>query len=88
MITERNPQVAQAVVKLCEQSADERTRDLYERREKARRNIAAEKRWAAKQRDFEIARNAIKMKLSIDDIIMLTGLTSEEIESINDNDTD
>ena len=49
MIAERNPQVAQAVVKLRELSADERARDLYERREKARRDQAMWKRWERQQ---------------------------------------
>ena len=49
MISERNPQVAQAVVKLRELSADERARDLYERREKARRDQAMWKRWERQQ---------------------------------------
>jgi len=44
MIADRNPVVEKAVVKLRELSADERTRDLYERREKARRDMAAEKK--------------------------------------------
>ena len=90
MVAERNPQVARAVVKLRELSADERARDLYERREKARRDIAAEMRWARQQGEKEkallVAQNAIKMGLPIDDIITLTGLTREEIESINDTD--
>jgi hypothetical protein len=37
ILAERNPQVAQVVVRLRELAADERARDLYERREKARR---------------------------------------------------
>ncbi len=52
MLAERNPEIGKAVVKLRELSTDERARDLYERREKARRDIAAEKKWAVKQRDF------------------------------------
>ena len=38
MAAERNPQVGRAVVKLRELSAVEQARDLYERREKARRD--------------------------------------------------
>ena len=60
--------------------------DLYERREKARRDQSSRERWAAKQQALEIAKNAIKMKLPIDDIITLTGLTREEVEGINDTD--
>ena len=81
MITERNPQVEKAVVKLRELSADERARDLFERREKARRDMASQQKWAIKQREFEIARNALRKKMSIEDIIDITGLTREEVES-------
>ena len=82
MIAERNPQVAQAVVKLRELSADERARDLYERREKARRDIAAEKRWALKQQALEIAKKLLELGLAIDSIVLATGLTHEEIEAL------
>jgi len=79
MIAERNPQVAKAVVKLRELSADERAHDTYERREKARRDQAAQIRWEIRK----IAKNALQMKLPLDDIIKLTGLTREEIENLN-----
>jgi len=39
MLAERNTEVGKAVVKLRELSADEKARDLYERREKARRDL-------------------------------------------------
>jgi len=83
MIAERNPQVAKAVVKLRELSADERARDTYERREKARRDQVSREKWAAKKRDYVIAKNALQMKLPLDDIIKLTELTREEIENLN-----
>ena len=57
MLSERNPKVGKAVVKLRELSADERTRDLYERREKARRDQAIHQKWAVKQSKIEIAGN-------------------------------
>ena len=82
MVAARNPQVAQAVVKLRELSADERARDLYERREKARRDIAAEKRWALKQQAFEFAQKLLSRNRPIDEIIEDTGLTREEIEEL------
>ena len=82
MIAERNPQVGKAVVKLRELSADERARDLYERREKARRDVAAEKKWAIKQRMFEVAKNLLKRNRPIDEIIEDTELTREEVENL------
>ena len=85
MIAERNPQVGKAVIKLRELSADERARDLYERREKARRDIAAEKKWALKQQQFEIARNFLGMNMPIEQIATGTGLTVEEVENLHTN---
>jgi len=82
MIAERNPEVGKAVVKLRELSADERARDLYERREKERRDIASQKRWAIKQREFEIAKTLLLDGDSIDRIVKVTGLTFEEVEGL------
>ena len=82
MLAERNPQIGKAVVKLRELSADERARDLYERREKARRDIAAEKKWAVKQSKFEIARKLRKRNRPIEEIIEDTGLTREVVENL------
>jgi len=53
MIGERNPQVQRAVVKLRELSSDERARDMYERREKALRDIDSRERYArAEEREI------------------------------------
>jgi hypothetical protein len=49
VLAERNPQVGKAVVKLRELSADERARDMYERREKARRDQQSREDWARDQ---------------------------------------
>ena len=46
VVTEKSPQVQKTVVKIQKLSADERARDLSERREKARRDIASRERWA------------------------------------------
>ena len=81
MIAERNPQVGKAVVKLRELSADERARDLFERREKARRDMASQQKWAIKQREFEFAQKLLKRKRPIEEIMEDTGLTREEVES-------
>lgn len=85
VIAERNPQIGKAVVKLRQLSADERTRDLYERREKARRDIESQNRWGIKQREFEIAKNALGMGLSLNEIAKLTGLTPNEVESLRNS---
>ena len=82
MIAEKSPQVKQAVVRLIELSADEKARALYEAREKERRDNRARERGAVKTREHEIARNALQMNMSIDDIVKLTGLPREEVESL------
>jgi predicted transposase/invertase (TIGR01784 family) len=82
MIAERNPQVGKAVVKLRELSADERARDLYERREMMRRDIASHERWAIKQSHFEIAKVMLVNREPIEKIIEYTKLTREEVEDL------
>jgi predicted transposase/invertase (TIGR01784 family) len=87
MLSERNQTIGRAVVKLRELSADERARDLYERREKARRDNAmfmrdAERR-GVERTQFEIARKLINRGRPIDEIIEDTGLTREEIEGLH-----
>jgi len=54
MVAERNPQVEKAVVTLQRLSADEQARDLYERREKAMRDIDSRERWARTEGNKEI----------------------------------
>jgi len=64
-------------------SPDEREQDRLERHDKARRDQAAQQRWAIKQREFELARNLLKMNMPMDDIVRLTNLTVEEIEGLD-----
>ena len=82
MIAERNPQIGKAVVKYRELTADERARDLYERRQRMQMDVNAQKRWAVKQREFEFAKSLLEMDMPIDKIIKATGLTREEVESL------
>ena len=84
MIAERNPQVGKAVVKLRELSADERARDLYERREKERRDMVSRERWAIKQAQFDIARKLLKRNRPIEEIMEDTGLTDAEVEGLRE----
>ena len=83
MIAERNPQVGKAVVKLRELSADERARDLFDRREKARRDMVSQQKWAVKQSKFEIAKNMIADSEPIEKIERYTGLTRDEVEGLH-----
>jgi predicted transposase/invertase (TIGR01784 family) len=86
MIAERNPQVKRAVVRLRELSTDERARDLYERREKARRDQVSREKWARQQgekaRALTIAENLLKKQMPLDEVVDATGLTHEEVESL------
>ena len=68
---------------LKELSADERTRMLFEAREKARRDEASRTRGAIKQLEFEIAKKLLKRNRPIEEIIDDTGLTEKEIKSIS-----
>ncbi len=86
VIAERNPQIGKAVVKLRALSADERTRDMYERREKARRDEESHMRWARQEGLQEgminVARNALNMNMSVEDIMKLTSLSRSDVESL------
>jgi predicted transposase/invertase (TIGR01784 family) len=91
MVSNRNPQIKRAAVKLRELSADEKARDMFERREKGRRDVEAFADGARLEGRAEgradvradVARNAIEMGMNIDTIIKLTSLTREEIEALN-----
>ena len=82
MVAQRNPQIKRAAVKLRELSADEKARDMFERREKGRRDYHAKMDGAVKDTKFEIARNMIADGEPIERIMKYTGLTREEIEGI------
>jgi predicted transposase/invertase (TIGR01784 family) len=82
MIAERNPQIGKAVVKLRELSADERARDLYERREKGQRDLTMFMDDAIKKRELEIAKTLIGMNMPLDQIVVAAGLTVEEVENV------
>jgi predicted transposase/invertase (TIGR01784 family) len=82
MLAERNQTISRAVVKLRELSTDEKARDIYERREKQRRDESMRERWAVKQSHFEIAKNMMANDEPIDKILRYTGLTREEIEGL------
>ena len=72
MLAERNPQFQPTIVKLRELSADEKARDLYERREKARRDhnmfIRAAREEGREKRETEIVQRLKSLGLS-DDVI-------------------
>ena len=82
VLAQKSPTMQKATLRLMELSADEKARQLYEARLKERRdNYAREKATV-----FTIAKNALQMKLSLDDIMNLTGLTREEVEYVQNAD--
>jgi len=82
VVAQRNPQIRKAVVKLRELSADERARDMFERREKGRRDAADREKGVLKKQALEIAQRLLERKRPIDEIIEVTGLTCEEVEAL------
>ena len=82
MIAERSPQVKKAVVRLMELSNDERTRLLYESRQKMEWDNQARERGAVKDNSISIAKNMLRRNRSIDKIEEDTGLTHDEVEGL------
>ena len=82
MIAEKSPQVKKAVVRLMELSNDERTRMLYESRQKMEWDNRARERGASDGRAVAIAKNLLADGDSIEKIIKVTGLTREEVEGL------
>ena len=86
MVAERNPEVKKAVVKLLELSEDERNRDLYERREKERRDLAAREKWVRQEGRQEglldVAKSLISAGDSIEKIVRVTGLLRDDVEAL------
>ena len=82
MIAQKSPQVKKAVVRLMELSADERTRMLYDAREKERRDNYARERGAVKTREYEIAKNMIADGEPFEKITRYTGLPYAEVENL------
>ena len=90
MLAARNPQMRKAVGLLKELSADERTRMLYEYREKERRDNASRMSGAKAEgkaegehnKSIEIARKLLKRNRPIEEIIEDTGLSKEKIEQL------
>ena len=82
MIAEKSPQVKKAVVRLMELSKDEKTRMLYESRQKLEWDYQARERAAL----LVVAKNMLKRNRPIDEIVEDTGLDYEEIECLQNAD--
>ena len=87
-VAQRDPLIKKAVARLMELSADEKTRLLFEAREKERMDTESREESAREEGErakaFTIARNALNKKISIDDIVDITGLTRAEVEALRD----
>jgi len=97
MLAEENPNFNEAVIKYREFTAEERVRDLFERREKERRDIASfvkgarqeglleGRREGRKDAALNIARKALQKNIAIDEIIDITNLTRDEVEKLRES---
>jgi len=83
MIAERSPEVKKAIVKLLELSNDERTRMLYESRQKMEWDNVAREMEARLDERYVIAKNALNKKLPVEDISEITGLSRQQIETLS-----
>ena len=81
MAAESNPQIGKATLILRELSADERARDLYERRERERMDEISRIDGARNEEKREIAKNLLG-DLPIETIAARTGLTVTEVEEL------
>jgi len=81
-IAARNPEVEKAVVKYREMTAEEKVRDIYERREKERRDFEMYMDSARWEQKLIIARNLIGANIPFDQIVAFTGLTRDEVEEL------
>jgi predicted transposase/invertase (TIGR01784 family) len=96
MLTDTSPQLNRAIARYRELIADERAREIYEYREKARRDYISEVNWAKEQgiqqglqqgesiKAITIAKNLIHADLPLETIIAATGLSRGEVESLRE----
>jgi len=80
------PFMSQAIEAMRSISASPEFREIARQREIARLNEASALHYARQEarheEKLEVARNALQMNMSISDVVKLTGLTREEVESL------
>jgi len=86
VLAQKSPAMKKATLRLLELSADEKARQLYEARLKEQRDNYAREQGAVNQAMLNVAKNAIQMNMSYNDIVKLTGLTTAEIEALQKTD--
>jgi predicted transposase YdaD len=86
MLVQNSPQMQGAVDTLLEINQDAQARREFEYREKQRRDAVSREKRAMRESDhkarLEIARNMLKRKMPISDIMDITGLTATEMKEI------
>ena len=82
MLAEKSPTMKKASLRLLELSADEKARQLYEARLKEQRDNYAREKGAV----FTIAKNLLRVGDTIDKVVMVTGLSHEEVETLQNAD--
>jgi len=82
MLAQKSPAMKRATLRLLELSADEKARQLYDARLKEQRDNYAREQGARQDGVLSVAKNMLADGEPIEKIIRYTGLTYEEIESI------
>ena len=82
MLAQKSPAMKRATLRLLELSADEKARQLYEARLKEQRDSYAREQGAKKEGILLVAKNMLKRGRPIGEIVEDTGLTREEVESL------
>ena len=82
VLAQKNPVMKKATLRLLELSADEKARQLYEARLKEQRDNYSREQGAVKQSMLTVAKNALQLNMSYDDVMKLTGLSFDEVEAL------
>jgi len=81
-VKERGPDMAEIVVRLEELSASKKMRRLADAREKARRDQAAREQYARDEGRAEGARNMLKAKMPVADVVKFSGLSEADVKRL------
>ena len=76
--------MSQAIGAYRQVTATDEFKEIERMRSDARHNEASALRNARNKRSIEIARKALEMSMTIDDITQLTGLTREQVEGLRE----
>jgi predicted transposase/invertase (TIGR01784 family) len=82
MLEKRNPQIKKGVGIRMKLSQDERTRLLYEAREKARRDMVSRMNGARREEKLENARNFLLLGVPVEIIAKTTGLSEDDVKKL------